>query len=885
MKSATLIVRLYRWIAQAFPETFFRAHGDDLVFASEEMIQETAAREGVRGLLRMVPRLLLDLLRSITVEYASEIRQDLSYAMRNLRHQKIAAITAIVSLSFGISTVTVSYSQLESTMLRDVPEIRDPDRVVAVQSSISYPDYEKLRDGSHGQLESVAAYLSRVPVMLRIAGSPERIFGHIVSENYFSTLGASASFGRLLGNEDGKGAAPSIVISHWLWREKFGANPQAIGQRAHVNGQLVTIVGVTSKDFRGASPMTAVADIFLPVRIGSKVMPELGNDLLEKRIASFTLIGRLAPGVESTQAEAALDTQMRTIEKEANDPGKDRPGRRITLTPGGKIFPVRKEDLAMWTGMPLALMGLMLWIACANVATMILAKALERRKEIAIRLSLGASRARLIRQLLTESILLSVIGGTLGIVWAYWQTGTLDAFKPIMPGYFYFQTILSWRALLLTLAVSVLTGIFAGLTPALEATKTDLTNALKGTVAPNRVKWWGSRNMLVMQQVAASLMLLLITSWVVIGFNRGSSMDVGFDSAHLYRFSIDPIRDGYSDEKTLDLVAHLQERLAATPGVVNAALSVNSPLNIGQNVMNLKMRTNAADQQDYLHSTRLDRIGPDFFHTLRVPILHGREFTRKDRASGNLVVVNEEMVRQFWPGQEPIGQVTEIDGKPHQVIGVVRDLRSGTLLARTFPSAFILMGDPDYLKPRLNGFTLTVRAQPGFDAIKNVQQAIHVQDPNLTVFSSAAVDTDIVNSLSMVRMISYTYGAMGLYGLLLAAIGLAGVTAQAVARRTKEIGIRIALGARGSDILQLVLREGMVLTIVGAGFGVAGAFGIVRILSAYFNALADVTQTSLSDPLLIAGAPLLLCILALIACFWPAAQSVRIDPMTAIREE
>lgn len=884
MRYASLTARLYRWIAQAFPETFLRAHGEEMVYASEEMIQEASAREGISGLFRMAPRLLLDLLHRIVIEYAAEIQQDFRYAVRNLRHQKVSAITAVLSLSLGISGVTVMYSQVESTMLRDIPEIRNPEELVAFQSRVSYPDYERFRDSS-GQFESLAAYITKVPLMVRIDGNSERVWSHIVTENYFSTLGAVPIRGRLLGEEDRKGAHPSVVISHKFWKEKLGGSPQVIGQTIHVNGQPVTIVGVTAENFRGASPMLAAADIFLPVGINPQVAPELRDGILEKRLSAFTLIGRLRAPTTVKQAEAVLDGQMRTLEQEANDPARDRKGRRVTLIPGGKIFPVRQEDIGVFTGLPLALMGLTLWIACANVATLILAKALERRKEIATRLALGASRFRLVRQLLTESMLLAVVGGTLGIVWSYWQIGSIDQFKPILPAYIDLQAFISWKALLLTLGASVLTGIFAGLTPALEATRTNLTTALKGSTDFRRMKWWGSRNILVTQQVAASLMLLLITGLVVIGFNRNSGMHLGFDAVHLYRFSLDPIRDGYSNEKTIELVSHLQERVSRVPGVKQVALSTNSPFDLGQNAMNLKTKRDSADQHTHMQSTRLDRIGADYFATVGVSVIHGREFTQEDQASSNAVIVNEQMARQSWPNQEPIGQLTEIEGKSHRVIGVVRNIRSGTILARTFPSAFVLMSDSDYVKPLTEGLTLLVRSEPGFDVVKAVQQEIHSRNPDLTVFNSASMETDIANSLSFARMITFTYGAIGVYGLLLAAIGLAGVTAQAVARRTREIGIRIALGATAKDVLQLVLREGFVLTVVGAIVGVAGALGIVRLLSGYFSALADVTQTSLTDPVLLIGAPILLCALAMAACFWPAAQSVRIDPMIAIREE
>ncbi|MEX2260400.1 MAG: ADOP family duplicated permease [Bryobacteraceae bacterium] len=882
MKRITL--GTYQWIAQSFPETFLRAHGDDMVYASKELIEEVAAREGTRGILRMAPGLLADLLRRITVEYAAECWQDLKYAMRNLRRQKGMALLSIVSLSLGISMVTSMYSQFESTMFRVVPGESKPEELLSFQRPISFPDYEQIRDAS-GQFREFAAYIPNAPVMAGIGRKSERRWAHIVTLNYFQTLGARVVRGRAIGEEDRRGAAVA-VIGHRLWREQFGSDPGIVGQGLRLNGKSVTVVGIAAPEFRGTSPMLMSADLWLPVTVGANVAPELSNGLLEKRVASFQAIGRLKAGIGTKQAEATLDAQIRSIEIQAGDPNKDRKGRRVTLMPGGRVFPIRNEDIGVTMGLPLSLITLMLWIACANVATLVLAKALARRKEIGIRLSLGASRARLIHQLLTESMVLAVAGGVLGLVWALWSTRLLDIYKPVMPGYVDLTMSISWVALAVTFAASVLTGIFCGLTPALQATKTDLASALKGVAQGQRARWWSSRNLLVLQQVAASLALLLITGFVVIGFNRNSRIDVGFDSSNLYQFSLDPLRAGYSSDRTIGFFRNLKDEVERIPGVVSAALAERAPMDLGRNVQTMATKSDFEEAKRQVRTIRVDRVGPGFFETAGVSVLSGREFRASDvESSESFAVVNQEMAGKVWPEKSPVGEMTEIAGKPHRVLGVVKTIRSGSILPMSFPTAYALMGADDYLKPLPEGMTLLVRAQPGFDAVNAVQQTILSRDPEFTFFHSTSVAEQIANGATIARMVSYTYGGMGAYGLLLAAIGLAGVTAQAVVRRTKEIGIRMALGAQPGNILRLVMKEGFLLTAAGTAIGVAGALALAKLLGAFFAALSDMTKTTMTDPLIIVGGPLLSFALTLVACFWPASRSIRIDPVRAIREE
>ena len=887
-KAAHLSLRLYRWLAQAFPEQFLRAHGDELLYVSEDLIAQVDETKSWAGFLPFVAHMFLDLLRSIFVEYWHELAFDLRFAVRNLWRQKTFAVVAILSLSLGISMCTSMWSQLEQSVFKATPGVKDPAGLTALQRPLSFPVYERMRDAS-GQFSSLAAYLAPVPFVHREKGTSERWWGHIVSTNYFETMGVRAHRGRVLGAEDRPGITANAVITHRLWTNRFGAAPDIVGRRLEINGQPVTIVGVAAPDFLGASPMLAGADLFLPVTVSSSVAPELGRQVLtDRKVATFTVVGRLAPGREWKQAEAALDTLVRNFEREDHDPGQDRAGRRVTLMPGGRLMPIRDQDLPMMMGMPVILVSLMLWIACANVATMLLAKALARRKEIATRIALGASRARIIRQLLTESSLLALLGGALGVMWAIWSSRLIEVYRPMMPKYVNLEMETSWAAVAFTLTVSVITGILFGLTPALQATRTDLATDLKSgsLTGVKGFRWFSTRNLIVLQQVAASLTLLLITGWVILGFNRQSHLDMGFATADLWQFSLDPPRDGYPRERTLAFYEELRARLATLRGIKASGFGLRGPMSLGQNAQMMSNSTDLEKVGESIQRVRTDRVGVGFLEALEVPVQAGRLFRDADVKEGALVaVVNETLARQQFAGRDPLGRFIEFEQKPHRIIGVVRDIRSGFILNLALPNAYLPLRAEDTLAPLPEGLTLVARAAPGVDAGALVRQALTAQDPALSLFNVTTVTEQVNNNFYLVRMVTWTYGAMGVYGLLLAAIGLAGVTAHAVVRRTKEIGIRVALGAPSANVLRLVLREGFWLTLIGAVFGVAAAWTAAVLLSAYFTAVSQLTQTTLSDPVLVIGAPTLLIAIALAACYGPARRASRIDPIQALREE
>lgn len=887
---ASVCIRAYARLASAFPEEFQRVCGSEMVDISTDMIRDAATRRGWVGLLPLTLRLFIDLLMRLAVEYTNELAADIRYAARMLWASPGFAFVSIASLSIGIGMTTVVYSQLKTTVFENVRGVSRPHELVVTRARVSYPTYQAFRNDS-GQFAQIAAYVAPVPFSIGEKGRTERIWGHLVTPDYFDVLGVHPHRGNFIGANDSKReAAPAAVISYRLWTNKFDSDPGIIGRSLRINGVSVTVNGIAPDQFLGASPMVASADIWIPATAQSRVAPELGRGTLEdRRIATFSVVGRLTPGISQAQAQTALDTMVRRLEQIHNDPGRDNKAARVQLVQGGRVVPINDSDLPVVTAFPAILCGLILWIASANVATMFLVRASRRRKEISIRLAMGASRSRIVRHLLTESILLGILGGIGGLLFTIWTISTSDSIRVVYPVYSEMHLEMDLGAFLINTAISVFVGILFGLAPALQASGINLAPAMKeGAHPPLRgYRWFSGRNLLVLQQVAGSLALLLITGYIVIGFQRSGSADLGFDPKPITTMSIDPVREGYTAEQATALLTELPTRLRRVPGITAASLTQSEPLAMfSGDFMETKISAGVAGQMTHADRTRIARVGAGFFETLDLPIRRGRAFVEDDQNKRRaVIVVNETLAKENWPNQDPLGRTIELDGRPHEVIGVAKDVRSG------FGVDFIRRGiyrpiETDrFATPSLNGVFLAIRTQPGTDAAGLVRRELARIDPNLTVFNVRTVSESVRQMAYITQLAIFLYGGIGVFGLILAAIGLAGVTAYAVAQRTREIAIRVALGARRADVLKLVMREGIALVIIGLVLGQAAAFGVTRALTALVATLADVMNTSTSDPLLVFGAPLLLGLLTLAACYFPARRSMRIQPTIALRND
>lgn len=822
-------------------------------------------------------------------ELAAGFGRDLKYGMRMLTRSPGFTLAATVCLGVGIGLATSMFTQFQASVFKETPGVGQPGGLVSFQGPVSFPDFEEFRDES-GQFESATAFLAPVPFVMSIAGGrPERIWGHIVTPDYFHVLHVGASTGRIFGRDEARPDATGVVISHRLWATRFGASRDLIGRNLSINGQSVTILGVAGPDFLGATPLLAVADIWLPTTAAARIAPELQGDVLRDRaVKTFLVTGRLKAGVSVASAEAALDGLARRIEEVNDEPDRQRGGRRITLLPGGRVFPIRDQDLPKVSALPTVMVGLILVVACANVATMLVARAAVRQREIAIRLSLGASRARLVRQLLTESVLLGLLGGAAGLLFTVGYHALLSRFLAVLPSQMLYEWQVDWRSFVSTFVVAGVSTVLFGLAPALQAARADVTPALKGGAASQlrRYRWFSLRNILVLQQIAASLTLLLVTAFVVVGLYRSRTNDLGFQPGNLFMISVDPVRDGRTPAEAREFFSQLPERVRRVGGVTRAALAQTVPfgLNPGQAVMASKSDFSGGPKLQ--QSLETERVGAGFFETLGVPVLAGRTFRETDEQDASRVaIVNQTLAQESWPRQDALGKALDLDGATYEIIGVVGDIGSGFALEKRRPCVYCPNLPSGYARPSAQGVTLIVRAEPGADIPLLVRREVGDMLPDLTVFNVTSVTEQVERMASILRMTMGIYGGIGAFGLVLSSVGLAGVTAYAVARRTHEIGVRRALGAQNRDVIGLVLREGMVLIAVGTALGMVVSFAVVQAMSAALSAVAELTKTSIRDPLLLAGAPLLLAALALLACYLPARRSVRINPVDALRAE
>ena len=842
----------------------------------------------------------------------ADLWQDVRYGVRMLARSPGFTSVALISLTLGIGVATSAFSEMNGFLLRDVPVVSTPAQLVVLKAPASYPDYKRYR-GRSDLFASTLAYVAPVPFGVSTGGYTERTWGHLVTPSYFTALGVNPALGRVFDQEEEQpGREPTVVISYRFWQNHLGADPAVIGKALRINGHPSAVVGVTPPDFQGASPLVYGADLWLPISVGGRVAPELADNALERvDLAIFHVVGRLRPGVPVTQAEAALDGIARQMERERGDPDRDQKGRRVQLLPGGRLLPVKKEDLPFLTGFFAVLGGMILLIASSNVANMLLARAADRRKEISVRLALGASRGRLVRQLLTESMLVALGAGVLGFIMATWVMYLASQEKIPYPMPLTFHLEPDLRVLLFTLALTVFAGLAFGLAPALQATRADLTPALKeGSNAGLSRYRRLSRNLLMMSQVAGSLALLLITGFLVIGHEKISGIEVGFDARNLKLISLDPVRDGYSGAQASFFFQELLDRAKNLPSITAASLADSVPMTmIGK--PGVPFSVAGPGDSKVLHSARKYVVGKDFFETIGIPILRGRGFRKQDEASdSSAVIVSEKLVRDCWPGEDPLGRVIEVGneevpgfaigtGSPanrlrlpgktqkFEVVGVAKNVRDGlNMVAADAPAVLYLPLRPaDYARSSLQGVTLMVRAAPGADAIGAIGREISAVDDHLTPFDVRSMPEQIDRLMFPVKVALWTYGCIGIFGLILASVGLAGVTAYSVTQRRREIGIRVALGARDRDVLGLVMKEGAVLILVGTAIGLAGAWAGIRALSGFLSVIARTAGTSTSDPALLIGAPLLLAALTLVACYVPARKSMRIDPVVALRQD
>jgi macrolide transport system ATP-binding/permease protein len=811
--------------------------------------------------------------------------KDIRYAIRGLIKRPGFVAVAVITLALGIGANTAIFSLVNTVLLRSLP-VERPGEIVSVAargkndslSAFSYPNYKDFRDRN----EVLSGFLVYrfVPLSLSRGGANERIWGYEVSGNYFDVLGVKAIQGRtFLPEEDKtKNTNPVVVISYDSWQRRFGGDPNLVGKEVLINNHQFRVIGVAPEGFKGTEFVYS-PEIWLTASMMEWAEP--GATWLDDRDSkNFFGIGRLKSGINSRQAEASLNLLSQQLAKEYPDSNE---GQTIKVGPPGFILPDLRGAVVSFTWVMMAAVGLVLLVTCTNLAGLMLARATDRRKEIAIRLAMGANRLRLIRQLLTESILISLIGGAAGLLLALWIVKVLLALKPPIDFPLALDVGIDWRVLIFSLAVSVAAGAIFGLAPALQATRPNLVGTLKDTAAQGGAAKTRLRSVLVVAQIAISLVVLIAAGLVVRTLQQLQTMNPGFDPQNALTMSFDLGLQGYDDPRGQQFYRELTERVRSLPGVEAASVSSYIPLSLNYNSRTAFVEGKPAERGDNAPVAMNASAGPDYFKTMGTPILQGREFTEQDQEkSEQIAIVNETFVRRFMPelqnNAEAIGKRFSFHspgGPFRRIVGVAKTGKYFNISEDPRPFVWTPMAQ-DYQ----SGGILTVRTKGNPEAlIGSVRAQVQSLDANLPLFDVKTLTEHMKFALFPAKVAATVLGVFGLVALMLAAIGVYGITSYAVAQRTHEIGIRLALGAQLGDVLRLVLRHGLKLTIIGAAIGLFGAYLATRAIT---SVLYGVSAT---DPLTFGVVSLLLVGVALIACYVPARRATKVEPLVALRNE
>ena len=843
---------------------------------------------------------------------------DLRYALRTLNRNRSFAAIAILSLALGIGANTAIFSVVDAVLLRWLP-VKAPEQLYVVANVNSqgrqnpvwnYPDYCAFRDRSQSFL-GLIAYSSTQPYGFSVQGeSADRpaslAHGLLVSGNYFEVLGVQPAIGRLLNEEDDRkpGGGPYAVLSHNFWKRRFAGDPRVIGSMVRVNSYPLTIIGVAPGGFSGAE-VGVSPDLFFPIMMRS----ELTNYRQWNNRNNWWLyvMGRLKPGVSPQRPEAELyaigqqqEAENRRTAVNARFVNRAQP---VKLLPGSQGYSQLRNRLSNPLVMLLIVVGLVLLIACANVANLLLARASARRREIAVRLAIGAGRIRLIRQLLTESLLLSLLGGAAGTLFSYLAVPILIDLVPRSGGAPVILNITpDLRILGFTMVVSLVAGVLFGLAPALQSTRTDVVSALKddGAGAAGGGARFNLRKGLVIVQVALSLILLIGAGLFVRSLRNLQELDAGFRRDQVLIVSVDPLRSAYTRPQARVFYDRLLERVESLPGVQAAALSLITPLSGSR-------RNNYISIEGYQWKpgepriADLNPVGPRFFEIFGIPIVLGRDFRPEDSPAETpepvsptaiapgaeppitgprVVIINESLAQRFFSGQNPVGRRLCIDQnfrteRSFEIIGVVKDARYFGLRAATEPMIYQALW-------RTGGESRSLSIRTHTDPqrlTEAVRREIHALDSTIPLLNARTIEEQVDNNVMQEKIVATLSSFFGLLALVLASVGLYGVMSHSVERRTREIGIRIALGAQSRGVLWFVLRDALLLVLVGAFLGILAAQAVSKFTE---SVLFGITT---ADPLSFVIATVTLLGIAVFASLIPARRATKIDPMAALRYE
>ena len=812
----------------------------------------------------------------------STLIADLRYSVRSLLKNPGLTLAAVLSLGLGIGANTTIFTWVQAVLFRPIPIAADPGsiRIAAMENregqsrSWSYPNFTDFRDRL--TLMEVVAQDDQT-FSIAVDQTAERAWGGLVSGNYFDVMGVTPSAGRFFTAQDDvtPGGHPVAVLSYGYWQRRFAGDPAVVGKQVTINNAPITIIGVAPEGFIGSFLGVASA-AWVPMAMQREMMG--GDRLTQRGNGWFQAIVRLRPGVSEQQAQAEATAIMSQLEQEYKNVND---GRRLRIVQTWEAPFGAATVLSPILAVLSVLVALVLVIACANVANLLLSKAVSRRREVAVRLSLGASRVRLIRQLLTESLLLALVAGLAGTAMAYWTMDLIMAFVPPVDMPIDLGLRMDATTLLFALGVSIATGVVFGLAPALQASGSQTINALKeeGRSGSGGRTTGRLRSGLVVAQVAVCLVLLVGATLFLRSFIAAQSLSPGFDADRLVTASMDMFPSGYTGDRNRDFQRRAVEAVSALPGVQSAAFGSRLPLGFGGSSSTGIGVEGYVPRENEEIVINYSTVGARYFETMGIPVRQGREFTGSDTPdSPRVVVINETMARRYWPQGNALGGQIRQGQNLVEVIGVVADSKYSSINERPLPQLYFPMARSDASTLRM----FVRSAGNPSPLVADVRSAIRALDPNLPVYDARTLNEHMQVAVFAQRMAANLLGAMGVLALLLAAIGLYGVMAYAVSQRTQEMGIRLALGASPSSLLSMIVGQGMKLTAVGLGIGLALALAAFGSIGAVRTLLPGISPL---DPITFIAVPVLLGAIALLATWIPGRRAGKVDPLVALRYE
>ena len=810
--------------------------------------------------------------------------QDVRFAVRLLRKSPLFTLTAALSLAIGIGANATIFSVGSAMLLRPMPGITGSDRLVDVGrhrgddefDTVSYPNYQDLRDRATSFSGLYAYLIEPSPMSLTLGGDAQRIYGSLVTGNYFETLGVRPRHGRLLRPDDdiiGAGK-PVVVLSSELWTSRFGGDSEAVGRSITLNGAPFTIVGIAPEGFQGTTLLKG--DLWVPLAVRSAALPNRSDDIFSSRASTWLFMGgRLKNGVTIDGANAELATLAAALQREHPETN-ERMGFRAHPV---AVIPGITGIVAGFIGLLMAIVTLLLLIACVNLAGMLLARGAARQREVAVRIAIGAGKGRLARQLLTETAVLFLVGAAAGLVLSQWLTRLLLAVLPQLPVPLFVEITTDWRVVAFTVVMSLAASIVCGVAPAMQAWRTNLVPSLKNDALAGPASKLRLRNVFVVGQVTLSLVLVVIAGLFARALDSAANAPTGFDQRNVEVIALDLSLARYTDTTGRTFAQDLLARTRSLPMVQSAAVAVDLPLD-GGNMGFGRLRVPNAPGADPEGDIQADWnvVEPGFFDTLRMRMARGRDFDARDAAgTAPVIIVNEAFARAAWGDGDPLGRQIESDTLGERtmltVVGVAADARMRSIGETPRPYVFVPLAQNYH--SRLN---LVVKTN-GQSAIGEVRSLVRSMNPNLPVTEAMTLaDVTALGTIPQ-RIAGAISGTLGIVGLLLAAIGIYGVTSYAVNQRTREIGIRVALGAENRDVIRLVLRQALVLAGSGVAFGIALAAAGSQLLQSLLFGISGF------DPVTFGGACLLFAAMALLASYIPARRALSVDPMAALRNE